>query len=224
MTQLKTIPRTSLVDEAFEKLSAAISSGEFEPGQRLSESALARQLGISRGPLREALQRLEGKVVTRTPRLGVRIINFGRPALEQIFFVREALEGMAARLAAENSSSAEIDSLADLLSVHADQPELKAGQAYMQRSEDEDFHVAIARAAKCERIQQLLVDEVYSQLRLYRARSSMRPGRAKAALEEHRTIVAALQAHDPSAAEREMRRHIRNSRLSALAGLPTHPA
>ncbi|QGY06086.1 GntR family transcriptional regulator [Methylobacterium mesophilicum SR1.6/6] len=221
MSRIQAIAQTSLVNETLGKLVEAIASGEFIPGQKLSEASLARQLGISRGPLREALQRLEGKVVMRTPRRGVRVIDFSRPVLEQIFYVREALEGMAARLAAENSSTGEIEALTELLSGHAVRPELEAGEAYLQRSDDEDFHLAIARAAKCERLQALLLDEVYFQLRLYRARSSMRPGRARAALEEHRSIVAALEAHDPSAAEREMRRHIRNARLSALAGLPT---
>lgn len=211
------ISGTSLANEAFTKLVEAITSGEFEPGEKLSEAELARQLGISRGPLREALQRLEGRLVTRTPRLGVRVINFGREDLEQLFLVREALEGMAARLAAERMSDSELDLLGELLSDHARQPELAAGQAYLQRSEDEDFHFAIVRSSRCERIEQLLLDEVYYQLRIHRLRSSARPGRAVAALGEHREILSALQARNPDVCEETMRRHIRNARLSAMA-------
>lgn len=210
---------TSLAEEAFGKLVHAITSGEFQPGQKLSESELARQLGISRGPLREALGRLEGRLVMRTPRIGVRVIDFNREDLEQLFFVREALEGMAARLAAERMSASELRRLEDLLAHHASQPELAAGSAYYQRSHDEDFHFTIVRAARCERLEQMLLDELYYQLRIQRLRSSTRPGRAQQALSEHREIVDALTSRNPDAAEGTMRHHIRNARLSSVSAL-----
>ena len=97
------------------KLVQAITSGEFQPGQKLSEAQLARQLGISRGPLREALGRLDGRLVMRTPRICVRVINFSYEGLEQLFLIREALEGTAARLVAERMSAAELARLQDLL-------------------------------------------------------------------------------------------------------------
>lgn len=217
MSVLHPIAGTSLANEAFTKLVEAITSGEFEPGQKLSESELARQLGISRGPLREALGRLEGRLVTRTPRLGVSVITFSRTDLEQLFFVREALEGMAARLAAERATARELDRLEQMLAHHAEQPALAAGEAYLQRSTDEDFHFAIAKAARCERLELLLLDEVYYQLRLHRLRSSTRPGRAQAAFSEHKAILAALQGRNPATAEEVMRDHVRSARFSALA-------
>ncbi|WP_164107602.1 FCD domain-containing protein, partial [Serratia marcescens] len=88
---------------------------------------------------------------------------------------------------------------------HAAQPALAAGEAYLQRSTDDDFHFAIARASRCERIEQLLLDEVYYQLRFHRLRSSTRPGRAQAALNEHHDILGALQGRNPDAAEEAMR-------------------
>jgi len=89
----------------------AITSGEFQPGQKLSEAQLARQLGISRGPLREALGRLDGRLVMRIPRIGVRVTNFSYEDIEQLFLVREALEGMPARLAAGRMSTVELSRL-----------------------------------------------------------------------------------------------------------------
>src|SRR5579871_5650190 len=124
MSVLRTIETPSLTSTIFNRLVEAITSGEFEPGQKLSESDLARRLGISRGPLREALGRLEGRLVTRTPRLGVSVIDFNRADLEHLFLVREALEGMAARLAAERMTAAELGRLRALLTHHATQPEL----------------------------------------------------------------------------------------------------
>ncbi|GJD53159.1 putative D-xylose utilization operon transcriptional repressor [Methylobacterium crusticola] len=219
MTALFPIATTSLAEEAFSKLVQAITSGEFAPGERLSEAELARQLGISRGPLREALGRLEGRLVVRTPRIGVRVVAFDRGTLEHLFLVREALEGMAARLAAEHMTADELREVGDLLDRHAGQPDLAAGRSYVQGSPDEDFHFAIVRSARNPRLQQLLLDEVYYQLRLQRLRSSTRPGRAQAALAEHREILAALRSRDPERAEGTMRRHIRSARLSALTEL-----
>jgi DNA-binding GntR family transcriptional regulator len=224
MSALRPIAITSLAEEAFGKLVQAITSGEFQPGQKLSESELARQLGISRGPLREALGRLEGRLVMRTPRIGVRVIEFNHEDLEQLFFVREALEGMAARLAAERMTAAELARLRELLAHHASQPELAAGSAYYQRSHDDDFHFTIVRAARCERLEQMLLDELYYQLRIQRLRSSTRPGRAQQALAEHREILDALAARNPDGAEGTMRRHIRNARLSSLSVLGAEPA
>jgi DNA-binding GntR family transcriptional regulator len=223
MPALRPIEITSLAEEAFGKLVQAITSGEFEPGQKLSESQLARQLGISRGPLREALGRLEGRLVTRTPRIGVRVIEFNRENLEQLFLVREALEGMAARLAAERMTTSELAQLRDLLALHAGQPDLVAGSAYHQGSHDGDFHFTIVRAARCERLEQMLLDELYYQLRVQRLRSSTRPGRAQQALAEHHEILAALASRNPDAAEGTIRHHIRNARLSSLSALDSEP-
>lgn len=218
MNALEPIALTSLSAEAFRKIVDAITSGVFKAGEKLSEADMARQFGISRGPLREALGRLEGRLVTRTPRLGVRVIAFGRTELEQLFLLREALEGMAARLAAERMTEKQLDALDRLLDDHAARPDLAEGRAYVQRSVDDDFHFCIVRAARCDRIEQILLDSVYYQLAVQRLRSSARSGRAKAALDEHRQIAAALHARNPDEAEAAMRRHIRNARFSVLAG------
>src|SRR5690606_24658598 len=109
-------------------------------------------------------------------RLGVRVVDFGKEELEQLFRVREALEGMAARLAAEYIENRELDELKRLLDRHAQQPALVAGQVYVQKSEDDDFHFVIARAARCPQIEKLLLNEVYYQLRLHRLKSSSQPG------------------------------------------------
>jgi DNA-binding GntR family transcriptional regulator len=218
--KIKPIVSSSLSSEAFEKVLEAITSGEFEPGERLSEAELARQLGISRGPLREALGRMEGRLVTRIPRIGVRVITFSRDDLESLYVTREALEGMAARLASERMSDHRLRELRQLLDSHSHQPELAAGEAYLQRAKDDDFHFSIIRAARCEHLERLLMDEVYYQLRIHRRKSSTQPGRAQAALNEHLTIVEALESRDPDRAEAAMRTHIRNARLSSLASLP----
>jgi DNA-binding GntR family transcriptional regulator len=112
----------SLVDAVTERIEAAIISGALEPGSRLSEQALAASLGVSRGPLREAIRRLEGrKLLQRTPNIGVRVAALSLKDLNEVLQVREALEGMAAALAASNMTDAEVAALQGLLDKHGQQ-------------------------------------------------------------------------------------------------------
>lgn len=217
LSTIKPIVGASLSSEAFDKVVEAITSGEFALGERLSEADLARRLGISRGPLREALGRLEGRLVKRTPRIGVRVIDFGKDDLESLFLTREALEGMAARLACERMGTRQLTALRNLLEQHADRPEIVSGKSYAPKSRDEDFHFSIIRAAHCEHLERLLMEELYYQLRIYRRKSSTQPGRAQAALREHQVIVSAIESRNPDEAEKAMRTHLRNARISTIA-------
>ena len=203
----------SLVDVVAERIEAAIIAGQLEPGAKLSEQGLAASLGVSRGPLREAIRRLEGrKLLERTPNIGVRVAQLSLRDLNEILQLREALEGMAARLAAANMSDAEIAELAKLLESHAKQKSVQEGKGYYQDSKDFDFHFRIVSASGNERLIQTLTGDLYYLLRVYRYRSSTKPGRAKAALREHKAIVAALKKRDSDAAEQAMRTHLRNAR------------
>jgi DNA-binding GntR family transcriptional regulator len=217
MSFLEPIAVSSIANEAFHKLTQAILSGEFAPGEKLSEAELARRFGISRGPIREALQRLEGKLVTRMPRVGVSVIELTADKLIELFAVREALEGMAARLAAERTTDKEVAELSALLEKHGGHDDVASGAAYYQAGQDDDFHFLIMRSARNEQLQNMLLEELYYKLKLYRYRISSKPGRAQKALEEHRDIVRAIAARDPDAAEAAMRRHIRNAIAGAVS-------
>lgn len=223
MSALKPIAISSLADEALAKIVQAITAGEFKPGEKLSEAHLARQLGISRGPLREALGRLEGRLVERTPRIGVSVIELSHDDLKQLLAVREALEGMACRLAAENMTTDELDHLSELLVQHGRDPKVLNSHGYFQRSADEDFHLQILRCARNSRLEDLLMEGLYYQLRLYRYQSSERPGRAQQAYNEHVAIVDALKSRDPDKAEMEMRRHVRNAYGNLASGFRSKP-
>jgi DNA-binding GntR family transcriptional regulator len=211
MSALRPIALGSLANEAFEKIVQAITAGELKPGERLSEAYLARQLGISRGPLREALGRLEGRLVERTPRIGVSVIELSEGDLVELFAVREALEGMACRLAATAATNQELVELEALLDQHSANDGVLSEDGYYQRTSDNDFHFQIVRCARNQRLEDLLLEGLYFQLRLYRFRAGAKPGRARAAFGEHRKIVKALKARDPAAAEDAMRQHIRNA-------------
>jgi DNA-binding GntR family transcriptional regulator len=203
----------SLVDIVAERIEAAIISGALEPGAKLSEQGLAASLGVSRGPLREAIRRLEGrKLLERTPNIGVRVAQLSLADLNEILQVREALEGMATGLAAINMTDAEIAGLARLLDSHGKQKEVREGTGYYQESKDFDFHFRILTGSRNARLLQMLTGDLYYLLRVYRYKSSTKPGRAQEALEEHKRIVAAITARDADGAEAAMRAHLRNAR------------
>lgn len=204
----------SLVDALAERIEAAIISGDLQPGSKLSEQALAASLGVSRGPLREAIRRLEGrKLLQRTPNIGVHVASMSPADLYEVLQVREALEGMACALAAQNMTDAELKALSDLLEQHQQQKSVQEGTGYYQESKDFDFHFRIVKGSRNLKLAQMLCEDLYYLLRVYRYRSSTKPGRAKQALREHKDIVAALMRRDPVEAERKMRLHIVNARL-----------
>lgn len=214
----------SLVETIVERLEAAIVSGELPPNTRISEQGLARQMGVSRGPLREAVRRLEGrKLIERTPNKGARVSALSPEDLEALLVVREALEGMASRLAAERMSDAEIAALEALLEQHGSMDDVQQGTGYYQESRDFDFHFRIIKASGNERLIGILCGDLYHLLRVYRYKSSRMHGRAKQAFDEHRRIVAALAARDPDAAEAAMREHLRNARAYAIAVVQDEP-
>jgi DNA-binding GntR family transcriptional regulator len=203
----------SLVDVLVERIEAAIVGGDLQPGSKLSEQGLAVSLGVSRGPLREAIRRLEGrKLLERTPNIGVRVARLSLKDLHEVLQIREALEGMACGLAAKRMTEAELKGLADLLDQHQQQRSVQEGTGYYQESKDFDFHFRIVKGSRNERLIQMLCEDLYYLLRVYRYKSSTKPGRAMKALREHKEIVAALVRRDPVAAEQKMRQHVSNAR------------
>lgn len=203
----------SLVDTVAERIEEAIISGALEPGSKISEQALATSMGVSRGPLREAIRRLEGrKLLERTPNIGVRVAALNMNDLHEILQIRESLEGLACALAAVNMPDADIAALEKLLIKHEKQKNLQEGTGYYQESRDFDFHFRIAKGSGNKRLIQMLCEDLYYLLRVYRYKSSTKPGRAREALAEHRAIVKALASRDAVAAERAMREHLGNAR------------
>ena len=124
----------------------------------------------------------------------------------------EALEGLAARLAAERMSEAEIDELRALIALHERQVAQDHGLAYYQSEGDLDFHFCIVRGSHNARLQDLLENDLYHLVRMYRCQFGMVGPRAPTALREHGQIVEAIAERDGELAEILMRRHIRASR------------
>lgn len=210
----------SLVETITRQLETAIVSGQIPPGAKLSELALSKQLGVSRSPLREAMRRLEGrKLIERTPNKGARVAELSDRELHDLLVVREALEGIACRYAAQRMSDSEIAGLRQLLKEHGTQEPVRQGTGYYQEGKDFDFHFKIVKGSRNERLTEMLCGDLYDLLRVYRYRSSTQEGRARKAFEEHVAIVEAIASRDPNRAEMAMRQHTRNARLDIEARL-----
>ncbi|AIU66931.1 GntR family transcriptional regulator [Vibrio coralliilyticus] len=196
-----------------EILIEAIVEGSLEPGSKISEPELAKRFEVSRGPLREAIMRLEGLgLIERIPHVGARVIAFSPEKLVEIYAVREALEGMAARLAARYISQEELLSLELLLAKHSKHIDEVAGASYFHQEGDFDFHYRIIQASRNSKLIALLCDELYHLLRMYRYQSPRAQSRPKEALNEHKFILQAIRNRDEELAEMLMRRHISGSR------------
>ncbi len=206
---------TTLADRVFYTLQEDIVRGVLLSGKRLSEAELAAQYGISRGPLREALRRLEARrLISRIPNVGVRVVALSTKELLEIYAVRELMEGMAARLAALNLSKKERSDLQELLTVHEQRVLEEGGRAYFQEEGDLDFHYRIAQGCGNTVLTQMLCGELYHRVRHYRYKFSAASGRPQQALAEHRQILEAIITGDAEIAELLMRRHIRQARLT----------
>ena len=204
---------STLADQVFLRLRAAIVTGAMVPGERILEPALAARFGVPRGPLRDALARLaERHLIERPVHQGARVVTLSFPNLIDLYHAREALEGMACRLASERAPAPTLEALAGLLDEHEEGAALHAGAAYLQDEGDLDFHFRIAQASENPALIPLLCDQLYHLMRLYRRTFVAQGRRSKTALREHRAIVDAMRERDGDFAEQLMRRHIAKAR------------
>ncbi|WP_296695396.1 GntR family transcriptional regulator [Thiocapsa sp. UBA6158] len=204
---------STIADRVFGQVRQAIVEGEIPAGSKLSEPALAARYGISRGPLREAMRRLEStNLVERRPNLGARVITLSNDELLEIYVIREALEGMAARIAAQRMSDAAIADLKGLLEQHRREVARADWQTYFQKEGDLDFHFRIVQGSGNRRLIDILCNDLYHLARMYRCQFGMKSDRAADALKEHELVADAIAERDGELAEWLMRRHIRASR------------
>jgi DNA-binding GntR family transcriptional regulator len=209
--QLPSIRRARLVDEAAAALRAAISRGDFAPGQHLFQEQLSERLGVSRTPLREALRKLEeeGLVVLSRGR-GVEVRTLDLWEAVELYEVREMLDGLAARLCAQRSSPEE---RAALRAVHRDmQRGLAAWDPHDWLLHNLAFHEGVVRAARNRALSQSL-NLVRISAQTFYPTILLQPDRARVAWEEHGAVLRAIEAGDPQMAEAAARRHIVAARL-----------
>ncbi len=215
----KETPKT-LVDDLVSRLEGAIFRGEFPPGTRIREARIASQLGVGRGPLREAVRRLEGrKLVVRHANRGTFIATLTTEELAELLEVREALEVEACRLAAKKVTKEGLEKLRLTLRR---QREVEADKLLDLYSDwhNFDFHYQIALASGNQRLIDLLCGDIWCIMRLYRYPGILNRGRVPLGQADHEAILQALEAHDPDACERLMRQHLAHAQEALLHGIP----
>lgn len=219
MESVQTLPPVatlpSLSDRVYQVLRQHIADRRFKPGSKLSVPRLASQLGVSRTPVKEALERLrrDGLVTTLTNR-GAFVTIIRREDVDEIYQMREMLEGLATRLAAAKIDPSLLAHLRDLL--HQSEAAVRQCDVKAHIRVDLEFHRLIREHGGNRRVIRAL-DNLQDQIRIVFRTSAAIPGRMPKALEEHRRILDALEAGDADRAERAARDHIRRIREAVLA-------
>lgn len=210
----KGIDRNSatLTHQVTEILRREIVHGEREAGARLSEVAIAAAYDVSRGPVREAIQRLarDGLVVVE-PHRGAFVQRLGRQDVEELFEVRIALECEAAALAAVKMTAEGLEQLRRMQQQSASALS-EQGNGF---PDDVDLHGLIAMLSASPRLS-ALVEQINTELRLARSRSGSTAVRAAIALAEHDELIEHLAAQDPEQAALAMRRHLSGALANTL--------
>jgi DNA-binding GntR family transcriptional regulator len=205
-------------DKAFFRLRNEIVDGVISSGSKLSETELSTKYSVSRAVVREAINRLEAcHLVERKANVGARVVALTPEGLIELYQVRESLEGMAARLAAQNMSEDEITDLHTLLNRYSE--EVKTAELYYQEAGDLDFHYRIIQGSKNAYLISMLVNGLYHLVRMYRVQLGMAGPRVTSAFDEHKNIVQAISRRDSELAEMLMRRHIMYSKNNIKAKL-----
>jgi DNA-binding GntR family transcriptional regulator len=141
------------------------------------------------------------------------VVTLELESILELYDVREALEGKAAALAAENMSTQDIAKLRTLLELHRQHSEDNAGE-YMQTDGDFDFHYQIIKGSGNQLLTDQLCDELYHLIRMFRFQTSRFKSRSNRALIEHEQLIYAIEQRDPQLAEMLMRKHITRAKAS----------
>ncbi len=189
--------------DAYHLILEAIDTGGYKPGDRLVESELAERFGMSRTPIREALQRLETQSLLARDGRSLIVASLDHNQLAELYVVRSELEGLAARLAARHATDEEIRVLAAM--VEEDRA-LLADPVAMSRA-NRRFHKQIHLASHNRYLVQQL-DLVYRSMALLATTSLAAEGRGATALAEHTAIVEAIRDGDAEGAYAALKQHI----------------
>ncbi len=218
MSEEKDIKRDQVVEYLFH----AIQQGEIHTGQTLSERAISAKLGVSRTPIREAFRQLEILgLVTSAPHKGCTVTSISTEQIEQLYDIREVLEGLGARLMAIKGNRHAIEHLGKLL----DDAERFAslGDIHHLSKVNAQFHMEIAQGSQNFYLQTMM-QTLQTHIGLLMSTSLSQSGRPEQNLREHRMILNAIEIGDGNLAESTAQFHVRNAYKNALKQLADHNA
>jgi len=190
----------------------AIVQLQLKPGDPLSEAEMARQLGVSRQPVREAFIKLaEVGLVDIRPQRGTTVVLISYREVENARFIREALEVAVARKAAVDATDRDLEKINEALVAQREANALGDLTGFLRH--DESFHQAIACAADCERAWKML-ENLKAQMDRVRYLSLDAATPVHALIEQHQLIAKGIASRDPDAAEAAMKAHLREILMS----------
>ena len=198
----------SLAEQVFDRLENEILSGFYQRGELLTEMKLVSDLGVSRTPIREALHRLEQEHLIDITQKGFLVLGVTQNDLKDIFEIREKIEGIASKMAAERITEEQLAQLRETLELQ---------EFYVPRKDadhikyyDSNFHKLIYRFSGSSVYYDTLMP-LHKKVQKYRKASVENESRAIQSAKEHRVIFEAIAAHDGVKAERYTVEHIVNA-------------
>lgn len=195
-------------EEVAQAIRDRIRSGQFRPGQRLSESELVRQFGVSRTPIRHAIATLGSEgFLTVLPNRGAVVSSLSTRDLEEIYTVVAGLEGLAAHLALELVTSSDLDEMDRVNQLLRTREYVDSPNRYLDA--DIRFHRTYLLRCPNERLKRLIQHQL-AVIHRYRILSHSIRERLVTSVDEHSHIVAAFRSRDPSAVRRHVEEHIRH--------------
>ena len=199
---------------AYEFLKSSVLSGHFNPGERLTEEHLAKKLGVSRTPVREALHKLESEgLIKPLETRGFIVSRDSKDEVEELFELRAILEGYALRIISERISEEDLKQLGRLIAGAEDGLRRKRMEEVFKWNTK--FHDTLhGIVVDKKRLHRLLVNIRKYVLR-YRRDTLQYPDGGKRAVDGHRKILLALRLRDPDLCERMMREHIQEAKVDA---------
>ncbi len=202
-------------ERAYEYLKSSILSGRFSPGERLTEEHLAKTLGISRTPIREALHKLESEgLIKPLASRGFVASRDSREEVDELFEIRAVLEGYALRVICGRASDGLLEQLEE--TVRRAEEAVQAGSLHEVFRWNTRFHDLLHEVItdKHRLCQQMVTMRQY--VLRYRKSTLQYPDGGRRSLDGHRKILLALRLRDPDLCERVMREHIQQSKHDAL--------
>jgi DNA-binding GntR family transcriptional regulator len=213
----KSIESPNLRERVYEILKRAILFQEIGPGQKIDEEGVAKQLGVSRTPIRESLCRLENEgIVKIIPRRGAFVVKHSKESIIEILLVREVLEGFAARLAVGHIDERTVEEMRSFFRDFSEANICDRSKDYAQA--DLKFHTLIVKKSQNSWLMSIM-NILNDHIQMLRLRTVALEGRPEHSLLEHRKIIEALERRNPALAESLMRKHIQNVRKSVLRNI-----
>ena len=198
----------SLADQVYQVLEMDILSGKYARGEIFTENKLCEILGVSRTPIREALRRLEQENLIKDCGKGSVVLGITEKDLEDIFTIRRQIEGLAAKMAAENPTTTQIAELKDALELQ--EFYLSKHNSEEIKSMDNRFHETLYAISGSVTFYNILLS-LHKKIQKYRSASIRLNSRAQESVEEHRRIYEAVEKQDGESAMRFALEHIDNA-------------